>query len=82
MCVFLTAENPVISPNFLVFKFCGKSQFPHSFGRNCTFPKNFNTRELGEITGSFAVFGDRNYFKLSRISNSLEHFPKICILTI
>ena len=29
----VTAKNPVISPNFLVWKFCGKAQFPHSFGR-------------------------------------------------
>ena len=29
----LTEENTVISPNFLVWKFCGKAQFPHSFGR-------------------------------------------------
>ena len=28
-----TAKNPVISPNFLVWKFYGKAQFPHSFGR-------------------------------------------------
>ena len=28
-----TAKNTVISPNFLVCKFCGKAQFPHSFGR-------------------------------------------------
>ena len=27
------AKNTVISPNFLVWKFCGKAQFPHSFGR-------------------------------------------------
>ena len=40
-----TAKNPVISPNFLVWKFCGKGQFPHSF----------HTRKLGEITGFFAV---------------------------
>ena len=25
-------ENSVISPNFLVWKFCGKAHFPHSFG--------------------------------------------------
>ena len=29
----LTAKNTVISPNFQVWKFCGKAQFPHSFGR-------------------------------------------------
>ena len=28
-----TAKNTVISPNFLVWKFCGEAQFPHSFGQ-------------------------------------------------
>ena len=28
-----TAKNTVISPNFLMWKFCGKSQFTHSFRR-------------------------------------------------
>ena len=28
-----TAKNTVISPNYLVWKFCGKAQFPHSLGR-------------------------------------------------
>ena len=28
-----TMKNTVISPNFLVQKFCGKAQFPYSFGR-------------------------------------------------
>ena len=28
-----TAKNTVISPKFLVWKFCGKAQFPHSFRR-------------------------------------------------
>ena len=27
-----TAKNTLISPDFLVWKFCGKTQFPHSFG--------------------------------------------------
>ena len=29
----LTTKNTVISPTFLVWKFCGKAEFPHSFGR-------------------------------------------------
>ena len=29
--VWNTAKNTVISPDFLVRKFCGKAQFPHSF---------------------------------------------------
>ena len=28
-----SAENTVTSPNFLVWNFCGKAQFPHSFGQ-------------------------------------------------
>ena len=28
-----TAKNTVISSDFLVWKFCGKAQFPHSFGQ-------------------------------------------------
>ena len=54
----LTAKNIVISPNFLVWKFYGKIQFPHSFGRfgrNCAFPQNFHTRKLGEIKIFFLV---------------------------
>ena len=33
-----TGKTTVISPNFLVWKFCGKAQFPRSFGR---FARNF-----------------------------------------
>ena len=29
----VTSKNTVILPNFLVWKFCGKKQFPHSFGQ-------------------------------------------------
>ena len=35
-----TAKNTAISPNFLVWKFCGKAQFPHSLkskSENSTF---------------------------------------------
>ena len=28
--IYNTAENTVISPDFLVWKFCGKAQFPHT----------------------------------------------------
>ena len=28
-----TVKNTVISPSFVVLKFCGKAQFPHSFER-------------------------------------------------
>ena len=40
----------VISPNFLVCKFCEKtvSASPELHG-NCAFRKNFQTREIGEI---------------------------------
>ena len=31
--ISITVKNAIISPNFLMRKFCGKAQFPHSFGR-------------------------------------------------
>ena len=36
--VTYTAKNTLISPNFMVWKFCGKAQFLHSFGR---FARNY-----------------------------------------
>ena len=33
-----TSKNTVISSYFLVWKFCGKAQFPHSLGR---FARNY-----------------------------------------
>ena len=57
-----TVKNTAISPNFLVWKFCGKAQLLHRFGRfarnyarNCAFPQNFHIRKLGEITVFYAV---------------------------
>ena len=57
-----TTKNNVILPSFVVWKFCGKAQFPHSFGqivRNYaeTMPlqKNLHTTKFGEITVFFNV---------------------------
>ena len=33
LLLIYTAKSTVISPDFLVWRFCGKAQFPHSFGR-------------------------------------------------
>ena len=53
---FYTAKNTVISPNFLVWNFCGKARTnrPKLCG-NCAFQQNFYTRKLDEITVFFAV---------------------------
>ena len=48
------AQNAVISPNFLVWTFCGKAISPKLCG-NCVFPQNFHTRKSGEITAFYAV---------------------------
>ena len=52
----------MISPNFMVRKFCGKAQFLHNFGQialnyaeNVPFPQNFHTMKLDEITIFLAV---------------------------
>ena len=57
-----TAQNVVISPNFMVWKFCRKAQFPHSFGRiarnyaeTVPFRKNAHTTKLVEITVFYAM---------------------------
>ena len=53
-----TAKNTVISPDFLVWKFCRKGKFLQSFGQttlNFAFPQNFYTRKSGKITVFFAV---------------------------
>ena len=60
-----TTKNSVISPNFLVWKFCWKAVSPQfrairpKLCRNCAFPQNFHTRKLGGITEFFA--GDCNF---------------------
>ena len=44
----------------ILWKGCGKAQFPHSFRRIAkflSFPQNFHTRKLGEITVLFAMWG-------------------------
>ena len=57
-----TAYNTLILPNFLVWKFCEKAPFSHSFGqftRNSAetdFPQNFHTRKLGKITAFYALW--------------------------
>ena len=53
MQVLITAKNTVTSPNFLVWKFCAKAQFPH---RKLRLSTNLHTRELGEITLFFVVY--------------------------
>ena len=45
-------KNTVISPNFLEWKFCGKAQFPHSFGQ---FARNY-----AETVPSQKIFTQEN----------------------
>ena len=52
----VTAKNTVISPDCLVWKFCGKAQ--RKLCGNCAFPQNFHTRKSGEIMVFFAVCFD------------------------
>ena len=55
-----TVKNTVFSPDFLVWKFCGKVKFPQSFGRivrNYAETVPFRIRKLAEITVFFVVKG-------------------------
>ena len=60
-----TAKTTVNSPNFLVWIFCGKTQFSQSLKANrpklCgnrVFPQIFHTKKLGKITVFIAVLGN------------------------
>ena len=79
-----TAKNTVISRNFLVWKFCGKAQLPHSFRRfarkyaeTVSFPQNFHTKKLGQITVFYAVAVQRVLFDfdLKKLFNKSPAFP-------
>ena len=86
-----TAKNPLNSPNILVWKFVGKPQFSHSFGKlsgNCVFPQNFHTIKLVEITVFFAVYligNHQNVFRgvcwEHRILLKLNSIVNILIIT-
>ena len=41
-----TAYNTVISPNYMVFKFCGKAQFPSETTRKLSLSTKFSHREI------------------------------------
>ena len=73
--MFITAQNTEISPNFLVWKFCGKVQSPQSFGRfPRNFPQNFHTRKLVEVSVCYVVYvwyGDSKKKKKAK-------FPNMC----
>ena len=57
---YYTAKNNVISPDFLVWKFCRKTIRPKLCG-NCAFPQSFHTRKSDEITIFFPVLALSNH---------------------
>ena len=67
----------------MAWKFCGKAQFPHSFGRfawnyaETVFSQNFRTRKLGEITVFYAVQLEEDYLK-SYDSNQVIETSPLC----
>ena len=48
MVLLSTEKNTVISSNFMVWKFCGKAQIPHSFGRIA--------QNYGDIRWNYGIF--------------------------
>ena len=54
-----TAKITVISPNLLVWKFCGKEQFPYSFGRFAwNYAENVSFRKIStpELRWNYGIF--------------------------
>ena len=69
-----TTKNTVILPNFVVWKFCGKAQFPHSFGRivrnyaeTVPFQKKFPHHEIWQ---NYKIF--QCYLQHISVHNSLS----------
>ena len=74
-----TVKNNVTSPNFLVWKFCGKAHFSHSFGRftrnyaeTVPFLQNFHTMKLGEVTVFYAVLVVIDAIIIKEITNKVH----------
>ena len=71
-----TAQNAVISPNFLMRKVCENAISVEFWAKrsklweNCAFPQNFHTRKLGEITAFYAVCN--NYCVKRTILNNFK----------
>ena len=58
-----TAKNSIISPNFLVWQFCGKAQFPQSFGRPKLCANCLSTKlPHQEIRWNYAIFRSDKVF--------------------
>ena len=66
------AKNTVISPDILVWKFCGKAQFPQSLVRIA--------RNYTEIVLFHKTFTPGNQVKLRYFCS--EHFGKLRALTV
>ena len=72
-----TGKNTVISPDFLVWKLCGKAQFPDSFGR---FARNYAENVPFRKTSTpgnqvkLPYFSQWRLWKCSSISSILQIF--------
>ena len=73
-------KSTVISPNFLVRKFCGKAQFPHSFGwiaRNSAETVPFHKIPTPEMRWNYGIFhSDRVLNKPLHLNNILTRIHK------
>ena len=67
----ITVKNIIISPNFPVWKFCGKAKFPHSFGR---FARNY-----AKTVTFHKISTPGNQVKLRYFSQCMFCFIFICI---
>ena len=60
-----TAKNAVISPNFLVWKFCGKAQFPHRILRSAAHnPSHFQILGENKLYPRIKIFHVRTFLFL------------------
>ena len=73
--LFTLRKNTVISPKFLVWKVCGKAQFPHGFRR---IARNYaETVPFHKIRWNYGIFRGVNIKKCHpKVTSSLKAFSK------
>ena len=76
-CKQYASQNTEISPNFLVWKTFGNTQFPQSFGTTCFNLRVFTkclAKKLGEVAIFYAVFIVR--YDILCFINVINRLPK------
>ena len=80
LSLIITAQNNVISPNFLIWKFCWSAQFRITNSSehcgNCALSQFFHTRKLGKILVLYAVLPMLSFSLKPLLQNTGKYWNK------